>query len=121
MVITLSKVMRPNLQKSILQQTEGSYFKRKKKDSLFWKVVILILANHLEIGITTRLLLDRLLSSGHITDADVKLFFNGVRLFYETTFEYALKRLPINDPFLKNAQVIKFDARASDSTEIKQP
>ena len=74
----------------------------------------------MEIGITTRLLLDRLLSSSDITDADAKLFYNGVRLFYETTFEYALKRLPINDPFLKNAQVINFDARTNDSTEIKQ-
>ena len=60
--------------------------------------MILILANHLEIG-----MLDHLLSSGDITDADVKLFYNGVRLFYETTFEYALKCLPINNPFLKNA------------------
>ena len=82
--------------------------------------MILILANHLEIGITTRLLLNRFLSSGDITDADVKLFYNGVRLFYETTFEYALKRLPINDPFLKNAQVINFDAGTNDSTETKQ-
>ena len=69
---------------------------------MFLKVVTLILDNHLEIGITARLLLDRLLSSGDITDADVKLFYNGVRLFYEMTFEYALKRLPINYPFLKN-------------------
>ena len=87
---------------------------------MFLKVEILILANHLEIGITTRLLLNRFLSSGDITDADVKLFYNGVRLFYETTFEYALKRLPINDPFLKNAQVINFDAGTNDSTETKQ-
>ena len=70
----------------------------------------LILANHLEIGITTRLLLDRLLSSGYITDADVKLFYNGVRMFYKTTFEFVLKRLPINYPFLKKAHVINFDA-----------
>ena len=55
---------------------------------LFLKAAILILANHLEIGITTRLLLDRLLSSDDITDADVRLFYNGVRLFYETTFEF---------------------------------
>ena len=82
--------------------------------------MILILVNHLEIGITIRLLLDRLLSSGDITDADVKVFYDGMRLFYKTTFEYALKRPPINDPFLKNAQVIIFDARTNDSTEIKQ-
>ena len=87
---------------------------------MFLKVEILILANHLEIGITTRLLLNRFLSSGDITDADVKLFYNGVRLFYETTFDYALKRLPINDPSLKNAQVINFDAGTNDSTETKQ-
>ena len=55
---------------------------------LFLKAAILILANHLKIGITTRLLLDRLLSSDDITDADVRLFYNGVRLFYETTFEF---------------------------------
>ena len=77
---------------------------------MFLKVVTLILDNHLEIGITARLLLDRLLSSGDITDADVKLFYNGVRLFYEMTFEYTSKRLPINYPFLKNAQVINSDA-----------
>ena len=74
----------------------------------------------MEIGITTRSLIDRLLSSGNITDADVKLFYNVVLLFYETIFEYVLKRLPINDPFLKNAQVINFDARTNDSTKIKQ-
>ena len=74
----------------------------------------------MEIGITIRSLIDRLLSSGNITDADVKLFYNGVLLFYKTTFEYVLKRLPINDPFLKNAQVINFDARTNDITKIKQ-
>ena len=72
-------------------------------NSLFLKVVILILASHIEIGITARLLLHRLLSSGDITDADVKLSYNSVPLSCETTFKYTLKRLPINNPFLKNA------------------
>ena len=79
-----------------------------------------MLAEHLEIGITTRLLLDHFLSSGNTTDGNVRIFYHSVRLFYETTFEYALKRLPVNNPFLKNAQAINFDARTNDSTEIKQ-
>ena len=41
------------------------------------------LINHLEIDITTRLLLDRLLASHDTADADVKLFYNGVWVFYE--------------------------------------
>ena len=64
--------------------------------------MILILANLLKIGISTRLLLDRL-SSGGITDADVRFYFIGVRLFSETTFKYVFNRFPINDSFLKNA------------------
>ena len=64
--------------------------------------MILILANLLKIGISTRLLLD-CLSSGDITDTDVRFYFIGVRLFSETTFKYVFKRFPINDSFLKNA------------------
>ena len=47
--------------------------------------MIFVLVNYLEIGITNRLLLDRLLSSDDITDADIRLFYNGVGLLYETT------------------------------------
>lgn len=85
----------------------------------FSETVIFVLVNYLEIGITNRLLLDRLLSSDDITDADIRLFYNGVGLLYETTWlEYALKRLSINNPFLKNAQVIDFDARSNDSVTM---
>ena len=77
---------------------------------MFLKILILILANHLEIGITTRLLLDCFLTSCDITDADVRLFYNGLPQSYKTTFKCTLKCLPISDPFLKNGQVISFDA-----------
>ena len=76
--------------------------------------------NHLEIRISTRLLLDCLLSSGYISDAEVTLFYNGVRVFYEITFGYALTHLPINDPLLKNAQFINFNARNNDNIGMKQ-
>ena len=89
-LLLISGIMRPNLQKP------------NYANSLFLNVVILILANLLKIGISTRLLLD-CLSSGDITDTDVRFYFIGVRLFSETTFKYVFKRFPINDSFLKNA------------------
>ena len=52
----------------------------------------MILANRLEIGISTRLLLDCFLSCGDTTDVDVGLFYNSLRLVYITTLKCTFSR-----------------------------
>ena len=67
---------------AIMYSTIYGYNSSLRLWGLIWKnqsgkllqVMILTLANHLEIDITTRLLLDCLLSCGDITDVDVRLF-----------------------------------------------
>lgn len=66
------------------------------------------------IGFMTRQKLNQLLKED-IDDRIADKFFDGVRGFYETAYNYCRKWLPLNDPFLKHCQFINFDERLKHS------
>ena len=76
---------------------------------------------YLFIGFMTRQKLNQLLKED-IDDRIADKFFDAVRGFYETAYNYCRKWLPLNDPFLKHCQFINFDERIKhsfvDVTEI---
>ena len=65
----------------------------------------------LDIGITTKFMLNRLFNGGDITEVQKRRFFKGVRKFYENSYDYALNNLPLNDPLLVNSQFINWKTR----------
>ena len=65
------------------------------------------------IGITTRVLLDKLERDGDITSREKAQFFETVQQYYFKATEYALTHLPLKDKVLMNAGFISFEKRES--------
>ncbi|KAK6313957.1 hypothetical protein J4Q44_G00154160 [Coregonus suidteri] len=80
-------------------------------------------ANHLpgrklNIGFTTRAKLNKLLDEGDITPQQVDSFHEAVLCFLTSAVDYALKKLPLEEPLIKHAQFVDVRQRAeSDSVE----
>ncbi|KAF3847210.1 hypothetical protein F7725_020238 [Dissostichus mawsoni] len=60
------------------------------------------------IGLTTKSTLIRLHEAGEIPSGDVTRFYKAARGFLLRSKEYALKKLPLNDPLLPHAEFVDF-------------
>ncbi|KAJ4942118.1 hypothetical protein JOQ06_011986 [Pogonophryne albipinna] len=65
----------------------------------------------LGIGLTTKSTLIRLHEAGEIPSGDVTKFNKAARGFLLRSTEYALKKLPLNDPLLPHAEFVDFRQR----------
>ncbi|KAJ4939407.1 hypothetical protein JOQ06_028856 [Pogonophryne albipinna] len=65
----------------------------------------------LGIGLTTKSTLIRLHEAGEIPSGDVTKFNKAARGFLLWSTEYALKKLPLNDPLLPHAEFVDFRQR----------
>ena len=65
----------------------------------------------LTIGFTTKQKLVQLMKED-IMEGDCNRFFDAVRAFYETAYNYCKKWLPLDNPFLKNCQFVDFKTRS---------
>ncbi|KAK6324660.1 hypothetical protein J4Q44_G00040020 [Coregonus suidteri] len=79
-------------------------------------------ANHLpgrklNIGFTTRAKLNRLLDEGDITPQQVDSFHEAVLCFLTSAVDYALKKLPLEEPLIKHAQFVDVRQRAESDIE----
>ena len=63
----------------------------------------------------TRQLLNQLVDGGDVSSQQEAAFYNGVREFYSTAAEYALKNLPLHDTVLENSQFVHLQSRESAS------
>lgn len=63
----------------------------------------------LEVGFSTKALVNKLISSREVENHTVDEFFNGVRIFHTTAFNYGLNHLPHNDELVINAQLVNFE------------
>ena len=59
----------------------------------------------------TKQKLKQLLHDGNIEERESDRFFEAVRAFYETAYNYCQRWLPLNDDLLKNCQFINFEER----------
>ena len=57
----------------------------------------------LQIGLSTKALTNKLTISGEVENHKVDEFFNRVRIFHTTAFNYSLIHLPHDDELLINA------------------
>lgn len=64
---------------------------------------------NLEVGFSTKALVNKLISSREVENHTVDELFNGVRIFHTTTFNYGLNHLPHNDELVINAQLVNFE------------
>ena len=64
---------------------------------------ILVSDEHLKIGIFTKSLLNRFYNGGNKSPLQKRGFYDTGNAFYETTYDYALKKLIHDDNFLINA------------------
>ena len=53
------------------------------------------------------------MNEGDITEAQVGVFYDGVRQFFVTTYKYCVKWLPLDDPFIKSCIFVDFERRNS--------
>jgi len=83
-------------------------------------MLFLKIDDELEIGFTTKALLNRLLNNGDIAHQQVRSFHRAVRAYHSRTLEYALFNLPRNEELLINAKVINFDSRRYKETSVDQ-
>ncbi|XP_065143962.1 uncharacterized protein [Paramisgurnus dabryanus] len=79
-------------------------------------------ANHLpgrklNIGFTTRAKLNRLLDEGDITSQQVDSFHEAVLCFLTSAVDYALKKLPLEEPLIKHAKFVDVRQRAESDIE----
>ena len=65
----------------------------------------------LTIGILTKTLLAKLLDNGDILEKSSDCFYDSVRAFYETVYEYCVKWLPVDDTLYKNCGFLDFFKR----------
>ncbi|XP_051987012.1 uncharacterized protein LOC127647011 [Xyrauchen texanus] len=73
-------------------------------------------ANHLpgrklNIGFTTRVKLNKLLDDGDITPEQMEQFHEAALAFLTYAVDYALKKLPLQEPLLKHAKFVDFRQR----------
>ena len=68
---------------------------------------------NLGIGFLTRQQIQKLLNEGVITEAQVDVFYDGVRQFVFTTYKYFVKWLPLDDSFIKSCIFVDFERRNS--------
>ena len=72
------------------------------------------------IGLITQSTLRRCIEMGDLAPSQSKKFYDSVRAFYVSAFEYALKNLPLNDQLLKNANFVNFTSRTDSAfTQIE--
>ncbi|KAL1276186.1 hypothetical protein QQF64_035809 [Cirrhinus molitorella] len=71
----------------------------------------------LNIGFTTRAKLNRLLDEGDITPQQVDLFHEAVLCFLTSAVDYALKKLPLEEPLIKHAKFVDVRQRAESDIE----
>ena len=65
----------------------------------------------LTVGILTKALLAKLLNDGNILENSSDCFYDGVREFYETAYEYCVKWLFADDTLYKNCRFLDFFKR----------
>ena len=65
----------------------------------------------LGVGFTTGQTLKRKLAEGGITNTQVKKFYAAVRAFFVRAVEYAIQKLPLNEPLLEHATFVDFKKR----------
>lgn len=65
------------------------------------------------VGIITLNLLKKSLDEGGITQRDVEKFYDGVWIFFITTYNYCVKWLPLDRSFYKSCAFVNFDERDS--------
>ena len=63
------------------------------------------------IGMLTKQKLRKLLNEGDISQHEVDRFYDAVREFYDSAFDYCRKWLPLNSSFLKACQIVDFENR----------
>ena len=84
----------------------------KQEGSSFTKLNILLENQKsdpdLTVGILTKALLTKLLDDWDILQNSSDCFYDGVRAFYETAYEYCLKWLPADDTLYKNCRFLDF-------------
>ncbi len=71
----------------------------------------------LNIGFTTRAKLNRLLDEGDITPQHVDLFHEAVLCFLTSAVDYAVKKLPLEEPLIKHAKFVDVRQRAESDIE----
>ena len=53
------------------------------------------------------------MDEGDITQRDIDKFYDGVPIFFMTTYNYCVKWLPLDHPFYKGCAFFNFDKRDS--------
>ena len=71
-------------------------------------IILLFAASGFDIGLLTKTTLNRSLAEGDASSSDENRFYEGVKRFFSTAFEYAVTHMPVNDPVLVNAQFVQF-------------
>lgn len=71
----------------------------------------------LNIGFTTRAKLNRLLDDGDITPQQMEKFHEAALAFLINAVDYALKKLPLQEPLLKHAKFV--DVRQRSECDIE--
>lgn len=67
----------------------------------------------LTIGFLTKTTIRKALDDGSIDEDEADRFYDAVRSFYETAYDYCVKWLPFDDPLYKVSKFIEFSNRAS--------
>lgn len=65
----------------------------------------------LDLGLTTKAALRRLNEAGVIKQSDVSGFHKAARAFLQKATEFAVAKLPVNDPLLSHAVFVDFKKR----------
>lgn len=81
---------------------------------------LLFVASGFDIGFLTKTTVNRLLAEGDASSRDENRFYEGVKRFFSTAFEYAVTHMPVNDPVLVNAQFVQFSNRENCQVDMPQ-
>lgn len=71
----------------------------------------------MKIGFTTRTKLNRLLDEGDVTPQQVDSFHEAVLSFLISAVDYALKKLPLEEPLIKHTKFVDVRQRAESGIE----